>query len=380
MRVLVIGPRRGIREVLRAERIPYVVWAARAHRDARAERVVVSPFADDPEVARSRIRDLFGGEDFTHVLAGTEAAVVPAAVARRVVGARSSPTSVILRCHDKLLMKSWLAQRGVPMTAFLDAAAAGPGRRVAETLGLPVVTKLRTASGGRDQTLLADVAAIDAAPRAGRLFERWVEAPEISVESFVHDGVVRFENVTEYVRKGHVNLVPAGLSPEILEEALRLSRAALSALSIRWGMTHLELYVTRDGLLFGEVALRPPGGYIMDLLRLAYGFDPWRAFVDVELGRAPECAAAPGGCAAALVLHPGPGTLKRIDGVEDVSAWPEVARLRVRARPGDLVRRRSAVGEDVGHVLVRTPDRPTTLAALDRVERRLHFEMRDASP
>ena len=90
-------------------------------------------------------------------------------------------------------------------------------------------------------------------------------------------------NVTEYHRIGHCNLVPAHYSEKELELIHELNRRVIKALKIKWGMTHLEYYLTDEGILFGEVALRPPGGHIMDCMSIAYDVNIWDHFIDVEL-------------------------------------------------------------------------------------------------
>ena len=37
----------------------------------------------------------------------------------------------------------------------------------------------------------------------------------------------------------------------------------------------MEVFLGEEGPVFGEIAARPPGGYLMDLIPRAYGFDPW---------------------------------------------------------------------------------------------------------
>ena len=87
----------------------------------------------------------------------------------------------------------------------------------------------------------------------------------------------------------HASNSPLGLParPELAaaEQARLLSAApridarigdSTFAMGDRPSMVDCTLFA---GLLFGEIALRPPGGYIMNAMHHAYGFDPWAAFV-----------------------------------------------------------------------------------------------------
>ena len=61
------------------------------------------------------------------------------------------------------------------------------------------------------------------------LMESHLEGQEFSCEAFIHNGKVKFLNITEYVRLGHSNFVPASPSleewrPKIKEAIEQLSR------------------------------------------------------------------------------------------------------------------------------------------------------------
>ena len=206
-RVVVVGYRRGLGAALARRGVEFALWHPIRRAASRASTSWVSPIGRSPRRVRAAAEHLAPSGPFTHVIAGTESAVVPAAMLRRQLGARQSPVTRVLRCHDKLEMKRHLARHGIPMTAFR-----GGGESTAEQLlrelGAPVVVKARTSSGGRGIAFADDPEALRAIPRRGRYFERWVDGDEASVESFVHRGRIGFTNVTSYLAKEHVNLVP----------------------------------------------------------------------------------------------------------------------------------------------------------------------------
>lgn len=381
-RALVIGSRRGLHAALEMMGVPYVLWTDRPAPRTAAERVHQAPISGGEATARRETERLAKDGPFTHVIAANEASVLPAAVARRVLGARQSSKTTLIRCHDKLRMKQHLSDRGIPMTPFLDATVGLEPAEIMRQLGAPLVVKPRRSSGGRGQEFVVDAQQLQERPRRGYLFERYVDAREASVESFVSGGEILFQSVTEYWRKGHVNVVPAGLDEQTREDVLALNRRVLTALNVTWGMTHVEVYLTDRGPLFGEIALRPPGGYIMDLLRLVWGVDSWRAFAAVELevpfefpiefpnGNVPCLAHA-----AAIVVHPGAGTVVRVAGVDDVRRHPATVRIHLRIHPGDEVHRRVGVGHDVGYVLLRAPTRAALQQAISFVDEHLRIDI-----
>lgn len=113
------------------------------------------------------------------------------------------------------------------------------------------------------------------------LVESHLHGQEFSCEAFIHNGKVRFLNITEYVKLGYSNFIPAGdylesKRPIIMKEIEKL----VKIFGIEYGMIHPEFFIDdNDVLNFGEVACRIPGGHILELASKAYEFDALLAFV-----------------------------------------------------------------------------------------------------
>ncbi|MCF7974868.1 MAG: ATP-grasp domain-containing protein [Phycisphaerae bacterium] len=377
--VLVVGPRRGLIEVLRSRRIPYAVWQERPSRSWRdAQRVVVAPLWQSKARIKSQLQQEFDSDCYTHVIAGTETAVVAASVARRFFKARLSRITTVVRCRDKLVMKRYLMKYGIPMTPFLAESRQWTPSEVFDRLGGPVVRKARKSSGGKGITVIDRPRDLHLNGRGRHILEAFVAAPEASVESFVQDYEIRFTNLTYYAEKGHVNYVPGVLTPAVTEAILSLNRRVIQALKIQWGMTHLEVYLTKKGPLFGEIALRPPGGYIMNALTYAYGFNPWAALVAMELNEPFDFPSGLLKYAAVDVFHPGCGTVARIQGEASIRGHDCTCEFRVKVKPGDRVYERDGVGQDTGY-LIHASDSPEARDRLQTLFRQhLTFEMEEA--
>jgi biotin carboxylase len=249
-------------------------------------------------------------------------------------------------------MKEELRRHDIEMTDFVSPKDGLTGAQLLERLGEPVVVKFVEESGGRGIQFLSRAEAESLALMKKQVAERYLDAPEVSVESFINRGKLLFSNVTSYLKKGHVNVVPGLLSESERESVLDLNERVIHALHLDWGITHVEIYLTQHGPLFGEIALRPPGGYIMQLLELAYGFDAWQAFSSVELDLPFEFPSKAKRSAAAIIWHPGPGTLKSVPDVRALRKRPEVKHAKLKVEPGDRVEPRSGVGSDVGYLLL----------------------------
>lgn len=375
-RVLVIGPRRGLIDELRKRHIPFSIWQTRHLFNVPAGQLnVISPLWKSARKIRKQVRESFPGQAFTHVIAGTELSVLPAAVARRLVGARLSSTATGTRCRDKLRMKQHLAGFGIPMTCFLADSASLVPKQVFAQLGAPVVRKFRKSSGGRGLTLLGEAQDYVPGNQGACILERYIDAPEASIESFIDKGTIRFTNVTAYHRKGYSNFVPAVLDMALSAKLHALNEQVIAALGIAWGMTHLEVYLAESGPLFGEVALRPPGGYIMNAIAHAWDFNPWSAFVAMELGEAFSFPAQPSLYAAAEVLYPGAGHVREVRGESRVLGEQGIRELRVKVKAGQCVPARTGLGQDAGYVVHASASPAARLALHEVIERELIIEL-----
>lgn len=383
--VLVVGYRPQIAARLFQLHIPFVVWHDHPikKRSIPGCTCVVDnlAFATSIPTIKQKLSKLFpSATTFTHVIAGTESAVVTASVARRMFGGRKSRDTVVLRCHNKRLMKEFLREKGFPLIPFIYAqnktAATLTAEEVVEQLGLPVVVKLIGSSGGRGMEIVHSAEALKPYLNQRVLFEKWIDAPEISVESFISGRNIQFTSMTQYVEKTLVNLVPCGHAESIKSRVLELHRSILMALDIEWGLTHAEYYLAHDQIYFGEIALRPPGGYIMDLISLAYEFDAWAAFVDNELELNPLFDFSVKNAAACILFHPGAGFIELIAGIEDVDDDPNCRRLHFYKAPGQHIGPREGVSDTAAYALFCSRTKEEALASVRHAQRQLVFQMR----
>lgn len=113
------------------------------------------------------------------------------------------------------------------------------------------------------------------------LMESHLDGWEFAVEAWIYNGKIRFLNISEYVTLGYSVFVPASPElekwrPRIREEIEKL----IDTFDIEFGLIHPEYFVTSDGnMYFGEVAYRPPGFKVFELLERAYGFNAYEATV-----------------------------------------------------------------------------------------------------
>ena len=113
------------------------------------------------------------------------------------------------------------------------------------------------------------------------LMESHLDGWEFAVEAWIHNGKIAFLNISEYVTLGYSVFVPATPDLEKYREPItREIEKLIKTFDIEFGFIHPEYFVTSDSTMyFGEVAYRPPGFKVFELLERAYGFNAYQALI-----------------------------------------------------------------------------------------------------
>lgn len=373
-RILVLGFRRELLRIIEDRGIPYVLWTEKRYKLKGCKPIdcIVSDFFDDSFKIQAILNDR-EIERISHVIASTESSVVCAYFARRLLKTRVNSKALVERCTDKLIMKKFLHEVGIPMTEFTAVKKNLDLKKVSKELDLPLVVKDRVNSGGRGTVISSNLEVIEKNLKEDRLIEKFVEAPEASVETFIHNRKILFTNVTEYFRKSGVNIIPASFAEAELKSILELNEKVIEAMNIKWGVTHLEIYRSKKGPLFGEIALRPPGGYIMDLISMSYGFNAWEAFLDIETGIEPELNPEILSHSGVVIIHPGEGILEDIKGWDKVALNRCVVETQLSVEVGGKIKNRDGVSAEIGHVLLTSSEYKDIVDAVNYIDKTVEF-------
>jgi 5-(carboxyamino)imidazole ribonucleotide synthase len=194
---------------------------------------------------------------------------VPAATAEAcAAGAIVRPAgSVLHTTQHRLREKTFLRDRGFPVTPFKPVRTLADLKTALAEFGVPAV--LKTAGWGYDgkgQVKIANVAAAEAAWSSlgtdEAVLESFVDFEcEVSVVaargvdgSFAHYGVMRNDHANHIL---DVTVGPADLPPAISAEAVEIARGVLSSLDVV-GVLCVEFFLGRNGkLMINELAPRP---------------------------------------------------------------------------------------------------------------------------
>lgn len=284
------------------------------------------------------------------VVAVATGAVMAAAAIREHFKLPGISPGVAHRCHDKLVMKKAINTGAIPSARWLETTTTSTPEDLIEALGLPLVLKLPISSGGRGVWICKTTSEISQHLRAGLLAEEFVAGTEMSIETFRQNGKTLFQNHTGYLVPRVANVLPAKLSNWQKKSLNSLSERVHHCLGIENGISHMEVFLTSNGPVFGEIAARPPGGYLMELMRRAYQFDPWEAVLKIALGESPELPQSARHHAGVWLLHPGEGTVDQITGLESARSKAGITDLVCDLQTGKHVKARVGSGESVGRI------------------------------
>ncbi|MEV6843675.1 ATP-grasp domain-containing protein [Actinoplanes sp. NPDC051411] len=308
------------------------------------------------------------GEDFRVVLGVREMAQVATAEIAEALGRPGNPPDAVRRVRSKDECRAALAAAGFAQPRVAVCAGLADAERFAAGVSGPWVVKPRDGMGSRGVTRadhLDDLPGAVAVLPAGVpfLIEEYVTGPEYSVEGVFLDQkpVVLAVTAKEkapppyFVEVGHI--LPAELPDAERDRFTAAVTGALTVLGLRYGVFHVELWNTPDGVVLGEVHVRNAGAAIHRMLEYAIdGLELFGVVYDDALGRPPRYPGPPVRAAATRFLTSSePGVLRAIEGWAEVAAHPAVLHAELAARPGTVVGPLRDADGRLGAIMVGAP-------------------------
>ncbi|MDZ7674124.1 MAG: hypothetical protein U5K30_03520 [Acidimicrobiales bacterium] len=211
------------------------------------------------------------------------------------------------------------------------------------------------------------------------LMESHLDGWEFAVEAWIHAGKIRFLNISEYVTLGYSVFVPA--SPELeayREKVTEQIEKLIQTFDIEHGIIHPEYFVTSDGTMyFGEVAFRPPGFKVFELLERVYGFNAYQAQILVFDPKTtedeieeffPTPVTDANGFAGCFGVYPRQRVVERLEIPSETEEHPYFESHELSAPMETKVTKRHAFGSHWGLVYFRGDDAETMHDVLKRQE------------
>jgi formate-dependent phosphoribosylglycinamide formyltransferase (GAR transformylase) len=285
-----------------------------------------------------------------------EAMMVQLAEVRERYGVAGTSVKTATLFREKAMMKDALRAAGLPVARHKLLAAEHDAHAFAEEVGFPMVVKPPAGMGGKAtfrvrslEELLNAVRGMRVGPGAPMLAEEMLRGNEHSFETITLKGEPRawsfgsyFPGPLEVLETPWIQwtcVLPREIDSPLHERARQLGEAAIKALGLEDGMTHMEWFEKSDGTLaIGEIAQRPPGPQLCQMTGLVNDVDIYRAWaravVDGELDAPWNRKYAAG---TAFVRGMGRGRVAGVTGVRETHAavgeWVVEAKLPTLGAP-----------------------------------------------
>ncbi|MBD3922265.1 ATP-grasp domain-containing protein [Paenibacillus sp. PR3] len=335
------------------------------------EAIAASPYAN-------RLDALIPATDY--------ASHLTARVAERL-GLRGVPYEAALRSRNKDLAREAYARHQVPGAKYHKVKTYEEAELAANEIGYPVVLKPTNAASSQhvyfihsglelqqafSQIAQFKVSYLDFQVRNDYLIEEYIDGPEFSVELFLQEGEAVFSAVTEkitsplpyFVEVQHTLPTPSYVEQE--GDIIRTAIAALQAIGIANGPSHVEIRLSSDGPRIIEVNGRPGGDNISsDLLVQAFGVNIFEATVNYYLGQPVSIDKKHHRAASiAYVTAERDGIFERLDGFEQIEGKAGVVRSLLTVSPGDRIKVAASSDDRLGYVIAAadTPEEARTIA------------------
>ncbi|MBZ0269750.1 ATP-grasp domain-containing protein [bacterium] len=314
-----------------------------------------------------------------------EPVMVPAARMREILGLPGMTVAETIPFRDKEIMKQRLDAAGIRTPRHGNATTADAVRVHAERIGYPLIVKPIDGAGSQDTYKVESERELEA------ILPRLRHVPEVSVEEFVEGEDYTFDTVTIEGTPAYFNiayyrpraLVARGnewisqqticrrdVDSHHVAQGREMGFAALKALGMKTGFTHMEWYRKPDGeAVFGEIAARAPGVRTVDLMNYACDVDLYRGWAEAVChGTFRQPVERKYFSAGIFKRANGQGIVRKIEGLDRILEEFGHHICAVDLTPVGHPRKgaaQSVIGD--GFVMLRHPDLETTLEMADRV-------------
>jgi len=249
----------------------------------------------------ARVRGWLRGRTVDRVLANWEPLVITAARMREQFGLPGMSVDAVRGFRDKQLMKERVAAAGLRVPRSQRVRSVQEVWGALEVTGYPAIIKPISGAGSADTYRVetpGDMARI--LPRMQHITEasceEFIDGEEFTYDTVCVDGAPVYESVIRYVPNAlemrsnewisPIMLSVRDLDPPHIRRGMELGRDVLRALGMGDGMTHMEWFLKPDGeIVFGEVACRPGGACVVDLMNYTGDIDLFREWGRVSTVR-----------------------------------------------------------------------------------------------
>jgi len=241
----------------------------------------------------------WAGRTFDRVICLWEPGVVLAARLRAALGVPGLSVEDAIAFRNKDVMKARVAAAGIRTPRHRGAKTAAQVREAAEIIGYPLIIKPIDGAGSMDTFRVDDAKELEnILKRITHIdhvnIEEFIEAEEFTFDTICVNGEMQFFNVGFYRPRPLTARQVEWISPQTLclrdvdsdwvAGGVKMGADVLEAMNPGNAFTHMEWYRKSDGeVVFGEIAVRPPGARTVDLMNYVSDIDLYMGYAEAEL-------------------------------------------------------------------------------------------------
>ncbi len=326
-----------------------------------------------------------GGVDV--LFAAYEQLQVPIAQVREKLGIAGMGAEAARNFRDKARMKELFDGAGLPCARHARVNSDDDAWRFAKANGYPLVYKPLEGAGAKStfrvdgEQQLRDALRISPPPA---LLEEHILGEEHSFEGVCAGGRMVWHSLTRYrptplevLRNGWIQwciTLPREIDDPQYDDIRAAAARALEVLGMETGLCHLEWFRRSDGsIAISEVAARPPGAQIMDLVSYAHEFDFDEAWVRLMILGTFTPPARQYATGIAFLRGQGEGRVKALHGVEEAAR--QVGPLAVAVRLPSIGQVPTGGYEGEGFIIVRHRETAVVERALQTIVDLIRVEL-----
>ncbi len=326
------------------------------------------------------------------ILGPTEQIQVQLAEVRERLGVEGLGAETVKNFRDKDRMKELWRKAKVPTARSAAAHNEKEAWAFLEKIGYPVCVKPIDGAATQSTFRVEDKETMAEVLRASMVsderplqIEEWVTGKEHSFETVSIEGKPIWHSLTRYIptpldamRNPWIQyqvLLPREVDSPEYDDIRKAGRAALKALGMKTGLSHMEWFRKADGsVTLGEVAARPPGVQIMPLINRAHDIDfftGWCRLMIHGVFDPPKERKYAAGCA--FLRGMGAGRVRTVHGLEQTlhDLGDLVTDMRI-PRPGEP---KGLSYEGEGWLIVRHPETKVVEDALNHAVSNIRIEL-----
>lgn len=375
------GVRLGVVTQAPIEALPEALRGAVAQHWRVADVLDLEPLGG----AVAAVAERLGGVD--RLFAAYEQLQVPLAVVRERFGIEGMSAEAARNFRDKARMKELFDAAGLPCARHARVNSADEAWRFVETNGYPVVVKPLEGAGARSTFRVDSPEQLAVALRVAPpplIIEEYIVGDEHSFEGVMAGGKLVWHSLTHYrptpleaLHNGWIQWcihLPRETGDPRYDDIRAAAARALEVLGMETGLCHLEWFRRRDGsIAISEVAARPPGAQIMDLMSYAHDVDFDEAWVRLMIFGTFEPVTPQWSAGVAFLRGQGEGRVRAIHRVEEAAA--AVGSLVVASRMPSIGQAPAGSYEGEGFIIVRDRETAVVGKALETIINLIRVEL-----